>query len=108
MSARRDALAVAVRVEIREAVREIIGARFAGLAALLAVTDEAKTSRRPRAGAIPSSVVRAIRARLGCSQRALARLVGVTPLTVLKWEHGAFAPSEAHARRLRSLRGVRD
>lgn len=43
--------------------------------------------------------VRALRERLGLSQKELAELVGVHAMTVSKWERGVLAPAD-HARGL--------
>lgn len=50
--------------------------------------------------------VRSQRARLGLSARDYARLVGVTPLTILSWEQGKSRPRKAQFARLVVLRGI--
>jgi DNA-binding transcriptional regulator YiaG len=49
--------------------------------------------------------VRKIRKRLGLSQVAFARLVGVHEITVSRWENGALAIREPTAKLLRLLLG---
>jgi DNA-binding transcriptional regulator YiaG len=49
--------------------------------------------------------VRKIRKRLGLSQVAFARLVGVHEVTVSRWEHGVLAIREPTAKLLRLLLG---
>jgi DNA-binding XRE family transcriptional regulator len=63
-------------------------------------------SRRRPGGASRSSAaqVRAIRARLGLSQRALAEAMGVSGVAVFKWETGRSAPNPKNMARLRKLR----
>jgi DNA-binding transcriptional regulator YiaG len=50
--------------------------------------------------------VRSQRQRLGLSAKDYARLVGVTPLTILSWEQGRSRPRKAQFARLVTLRGI--
>lgn len=50
--------------------------------------------------------VRSQRKRLGISAAAYAKLLGVTPHTVYKWEHGTARPRKRLLSKLASLRGV--
>lgn len=47
--------------------------------------------------------VRAIRSRLGLTQRAFAERLGVRQQTVSEWETGVYAPRGASARMLRHV-----
>jgi DNA-binding transcriptional regulator YiaG len=66
--------------------------------------DEVKASR------LSPRLVRTLRARLGLTQAALSRLVGVSPAAVVQWERGRAAPAGANRRALIALRklGRRD
>jgi DNA-binding transcriptional regulator YiaG len=48
-----------------------------------------------------AETVRALRQRLGLSQRGLAEALGVRQQTVSEWETGAYRPRGASARMLR-------
>ena len=48
--------------------------------------------------------IRSIRERLGLTQEQLARLLGVHPLTVSKWERGLLQPTAHQEELLRSFR----
>jgi DNA-binding transcriptional regulator YiaG len=50
--------------------------------------------------------VKAQRARLGLSADAYGKLVGVSGLTVYKWEHGASRPRKAQLAALVAVRGI--
>ncbi|MBM4340123.1 MAG: helix-turn-helix domain-containing protein [Deltaproteobacteria bacterium] len=71
---------------------------------LKAAPEEVETSR------LSPRLIRSLRKRLGLSQRNLARLAGVTPLTVYQWEGGVFKPKEEKKGVLVALRklGRRD
>lgn len=49
---------------------------------------------------------RRIRDRAGVSLREMARLLGVAPMTVLRWEHGQAKPRRANAASYRELLDV--
>jgi molybdopterin-binding protein len=51
--------------------------------------------------------VAALRARLNVTQTKLARLIGVHPMTVSRWERGVLAPSRHQRALLRALEGAR-
>lgn len=51
----------------------------------------------------PSSVVQQHRLRLGLSAAAFARLLGVSPRTVHRWERGEFKVHELWLRRMAEL-----
>jgi DNA-binding transcriptional regulator YiaG len=69
------------------------------------VTDEAAKAAR-----LSPRLIQTLRARLGLSQAALARLVGVTGAAVTHWERGHASPSGKHRRAVVALRtlGRRD
>lgn len=50
--------------------------------------------------------IRAMRKRLGLPATLFAKLVGVTPLTIAKWEQGKSRPRQANIEPLSALRGV--
>ena len=50
--------------------------------------------------------VRSQRQRLGLSAKDYAKLVGVTPLTILSWEQGRSRPRKAQFARLVAVRGI--
>ena len=47
--------------------------------------------------------VRAVREKLGVSQKELAELLGTHAMTVSKWERGVLQPSDHHRRVLRAM-----
>jgi HTH-type transcriptional regulator/antitoxin HipB len=55
----------------------------------------------------PAGLVRRARRIIGLSQRDVARLLGVAPSTVARWETGATSPDLATFARLASLAGLR-
>src|SRR4051812_45439827 len=52
--------------------------------------------------------IRTLRSGLGLSQAALAETLGVTSVTVSRWEHGHSRPTSAVQRRLEGLRADRE
>jgi transcriptional regulator with XRE-family HTH domain len=52
------------------------------------------------------SLLTAVRRANGLSLRALARQVGVTHTTLLRWESGVMEPDPVNARRLESSLGL--
>ena len=65
------------------------------------VSDEAATAARLSAG-----LIRKLRTRLGLSQAALGRLVGVTGAAVVAWERGRAKPSGERRKAIVALRGL--
>ena len=65
------------------------------------VSDAAVKAARLSAG-----VIRKLRARLGLSQAAVARLVGVTGTAVVQWEQGRASPSGERRKAVIALRGL--
>ncbi len=63
-----------------------------------------------RTARLSSRLIQKLRRRLGLSQSALARLVGVSAGAVVQWERGRSAPSGANRKNLVALRklGRRD
>jgi DNA-binding transcriptional regulator YiaG len=59
-----------------------------------------------RAARLSPRLVRKLRGRLGLSQAALARLVGVSTGAVAQWERGGAAPAGQNRRALLGLRQV--
>lgn len=51
------------------------------------------------------SNIRAERCRLGMSQKQLAQLLGVTPISISRWECGECMPSIKNLRRMSELFG---
>ena len=47
--------------------------------------------------------IRALRHKLGLSQEALARKLGVSVLTVRRWEKGSFSPSPLARARIEKI-----
>jgi DNA-binding transcriptional regulator YiaG len=65
------------------------------------VTEEAAKAAR-----LSPRLIQKLRARLGVSQVALARLVGVTGAAVVQWEHGRASPAGERRRAVIALRGL--
>jgi DNA-binding transcriptional regulator YiaG len=65
------------------------------------VSDEAAKAARLSAG-----LIRKLRTRLGLSQAALGRLVGVTETAVVAWERGRAKPSGERRKAVVALRGL--
>jgi DNA-binding transcriptional regulator YiaG len=65
------------------------------------VSDEAATAARLSAG-----LIRKLRTRLGLSQAALGRLVGVSGAAVVEWERGRAKPSGERRKAVVALRGL--
>ena len=101
-SALRQAISQALHPEF-EALRREIAALRADLArrpaAAPARAAGAGRARRQKrggkrsAGSLSASQVKAIRTRLGVTQRRLATLASVTPVAVYFWESGRTTPS---------------
>lgn len=47
--------------------------------------------------------VKAVRARLGCTAKDLARVLEVEPATIAAWERGELFPTKRHVEALRAL-----
>lgn len=69
--------------------------------ALPAVDAEDNDSLRFRAEGFASN-----RQRLGITAAEMAHLLGVSPLSIYKWEHGKAKPRRAHLPAIAALRGV--
>jgi DNA-binding transcriptional regulator YiaG len=65
------------------------------------VSDEAATAAR-----LSARLIRKLRTRLGLSQAALGRLVGVTGAAVIAWERGRAKPSGDRRKAVVALRGL--
>jgi DNA-binding transcriptional regulator YiaG len=65
------------------------------------VSEEAAKAAR-----LSPRLIQKLRARLGVSQAALGRLVGVTGASVVQWEHGRASPAGERRRALIALRGL--
>ena len=84
----------------------------AGLTRRLAVVEK----QRPRESAVPleavenarfrADSVRSHRAKLGLSAQAYAKLVGVSDLTIYKWESGKSRPRKAQLAMFLAIRGL--
>jgi len=61
---------------------------------------ERKLKLPPPVKAIPAREIRAIRARLGCTQMEFAALLNVPKVTAISWENGTRKPSGAALRLL--------
>jgi len=57
-----------------------------------------------REARLSPGLVRKLRVRLGLSQSALARLVGVSAASVVQWEQGRSKPAGSHRKNLVGLR----
>ena len=66
-----------------------------------AVSDEAA-----KAALLSARLVRKLQTRLGLSQAALGRLVGVTGAAVVEWERGRTRPSGERRKAVVALRGL--
>lgn len=62
--------------------------------------EEARTAR------LSPRLIRKVRDRLGLSQAAIARLVGVSPAAVVQWEQGRATPGGRNRAAVVSLRGI--
>jgi DNA-binding transcriptional regulator YiaG len=72
--------------------------------------EPAVTEAELREARLSPRLVRKLRVRLGLSQSALARLVGVSAASVVQWEQGRSKPAGSHRKNLVGLRklGRRD
>lgn len=115
------ALANPVRRELRrlrslvaQLRREVVGLRDVASqwqrAARTAPWQPEVSDTELRAARMSPRLIQKFRRRLGLSQSALARLVGVSAGAVVQWERGRSAPSEANRKNLVGLRklGRRD
>ena len=99
---------------LRQAVREL-RAKVAALHEVAARWNESHAGRgwqsavseeEARAARLSPRLVRKLRQRLGVSQAAVARLVGVSPAAVVQWEQGRATPSGKNRAALVGLRRV--
>ena len=65
------------------------------------MSDEAAKAAR-----LSARLIRKLRTRLGLSQAALGRLVGVTNAAVVAWERGRAKPSRERRKAVVALRGL--
>ena len=65
------------------------------------VSDDAVKAAR-----LSARLIRKLRTRLGLSQAALARLIGVTNAAVVAWERGRAKPSGERRKAVVALRGL--
>lgn len=79
---------------------EELVARVERFAAGRARTRLAKMKLPPPVRAIPAREIRAIRARMGCTQMEFAALLNVPKVTAISWENGTRKPSGAALRLL--------
>lgn len=66
---------------------------------------DAAPARGPRGG-FRAEALAAERARLGFTQAQMARLVGVSPLSIYKWESGKVKPRAAQLALIAGVRGM--
>lgn len=85
-----------IEFDAAELVRRVEG--FA--AATERVARERKVKLPQPVSAIPAQEIRAIRARLGCTQSEFAALLNVPRVTAVSWENGTRKPSGAALRLL--------
>lgn len=97
---------------LRQAVREL-RAQVAALREVAARWDESHAGRgwqpqvseeEARSARLSPRLVRKLRQRLGLSQAAVARLVGVSPAAVVQWEQGRATPADKNRAALVGLR----
>jgi DNA-binding transcriptional regulator YiaG len=110
-------VAAPLRREVRR-LRQLLAAFRQGLIALKAtaaqwgrvagqtpwtarVSDEAAAAAR-----LSGLLIRTLRTRLGLSQAALGRLVGVTGAAVVEWERGRAKPAGERRKAVVALRGL--
>ncbi len=75
-------------------------ARVEGFAAGRERARERAIKLPPPVKAMPAREIRAIRARLGCTQMEFAALLNVPKVTAISWENGTRKPSGAALRLL--------
>jgi DNA-binding transcriptional regulator YiaG len=99
---------------LRQAVREL-RSQLAALGDVAARWRESADGRgwqptvsedEARAARLSPRLIRKVRDRLGLSQAAIARLVGVSPAAVVQWEQGRATPGGRNRAALVSLRRV--
>jgi DNA-binding transcriptional regulator YiaG len=99
---------------LRQAIREL-RAKVAALSEVAARWNESHASRgwepavsedEARAARLSPRLVRKLRQRLGLTQAAVARLVGVSPTAVVQWEQGRATPTGKNRAALVGLRRV--
>lgn len=79
---------------------EALVARVEAFAAGRAPVRERTLKSPPPVKAMPAKEIRAIRARLGCTQLKFAALLNVPKVTAISWENGTRKPSGAALRLL--------
>lgn len=79
---------------------EALVARVEAFAAGRAPTRERTVKVPPAIRAMPAKEIRAIRAKLGCTQLEFAALLNVPKVTAISWENGTRKPSGAALRLL--------
>lgn len=79
---------------------ETLVARVEAFAAGRAPVRERTIKLPPPVKAMPAKEIRAIRARLGCTQLEFAALLNVPKVTAISWENGTRKPSGAALRLL--------
>jgi DNA-binding transcriptional regulator YiaG len=99
---------------LRQAIREL-RAKVTALSEAAARWSELHAGRgwqpavseeEARSARLSPRLVRKLRQRLGVSQAAVARLVGVSPAAVVQWEQGRATPSGKNRAALVGLRRV--
>ena len=75
-------------------------ARVEGFAAGREPARERTVKMPPPVKAMPAKEIRALRARLGCTQLEFAALLNVPKVTAISWENGTRKPSGAALRLL--------
>ena len=79
---------------------EALVARVEEFAAGRSQTRERTIKLPPPVKTMPAKEIRAIRARLGCTQLEFAALLNVPKVTAISWENGTRKPSGAALRLL--------
>ncbi len=79
---------------------EALVARVEAFAAGNAPSRERTIKLPPPVKAMPAKEIRALRARLGCTQLEFAALLNVPKVTAISWENGTRKPSGAALRLL--------
>jgi putative transcriptional regulator len=88
-----------MKKEISFDAEELV-ARVEGFAAGREPARERVVKLPPPVKAMPAKEIRAIRARLGCTQLEFAALLNVPKVTAISWENGTRKPSGAALRLL--------
>ena len=79
---------------------ETLVARVEGFASGREPAHERALKLPPPVKAMPPKEIRALRARLGCTQMEFAALLNVPKITAISWENGTRKPSGAALRLL--------